>query len=595
MRISKVTLSDILSYGEECKIDEISQFNLFIGGNGAGKTNTLSLIGNLEYELSEASFVLECEERPEFHDSQCHQVRLPYHYQNKDLTENRKTDKRHSSKLKIETQGDDIGNIFFVDGFLQEGNLNKYKKRVTLLSGDVPFMELEKKIRSRETYATWHILLSFGMSYIFEKQIHFDKTGRWSSSNHKSAQDTQNRYIPVSMSSAGEYERLSSGQEYCAKVLMQIQFSGSKVILLDEPDKNLEPRRIRRFIRFLLWFNTAIEKSLLEHNGSNQGYVQISNEWIEWKRAWGKTLMRNQKSDRMMDDKDVLPSIKRQFFIASHSNVLINEFLSNPNVCSVYEFSSLYVDNNYSTDWARETNDKKEKGEEVHHIKRKTSFTAVRKVDTRPIKLLESLGCKGSDLLQTNGVIWVEGPSDVVLIDKWIKMYCHQNSVPVLQRGIHYEFQMFGGTLLDSLCLIDDGRIEESVAVKKIIEMFSFSRNAYIVIDSDAEEINSIVTDRSNFKKAKDFIEAEVYDLKSKGMNVGIWYDKGNVSARTLEDYIDQCTIEKVGSRGSFTKKIYAQKVANNWDIYRPLSNFPNGLKRKISDLVDVIQTWNRC
>ena len=44
-------------------------------------------------------------------------------------------------------------------------------------------------------------------------------------------------------------------------------------------------------------------------------------------------------------------------------------------------------------------------------IDAKGLFTVVKKVDSNNYSLLDNLGCKGSDLLQANGIIWVEGPS----------------------------------------------------------------------------------------------------------------------------------------------------------------------------------------
>jgi len=45
MKISKIILENIFSYGNEVTIADLKYFNLFIGGNGTGKTNTLKLLG----------------------------------------------------------------------------------------------------------------------------------------------------------------------------------------------------------------------------------------------------------------------------------------------------------------------------------------------------------------------------------------------------------------------------------------------------------------------------------------------------------------------------------------------------------------------
>ena len=37
--------------------------------------------------------------------------------------------------------------------------------------------------------------------------------------------------------------------------------------------------------------------------------------------------------------------------------------------------------------------------------------------------VLNDLGIKASDLLQSNGIIWVEGPSDMIYMNKWIELW----------------------------------------------------------------------------------------------------------------------------------------------------------------------------
>lgn len=46
------------------------------------------------------------------------------------------------------------------------------------------------------------------------------------------------------------------------------------------------------------------------------------------------------------------------------------------------------------------------------------------------------IGVKASDLLQSNCVIWVEGPSDRIYIKKWIELFDGHN----LEEGLDYQF-----------------------------------------------------------------------------------------------------------------------------------------------------------
>jgi AAA15 family ATPase/GTPase len=213
------------------------------------------------------------------------------------------------------------------------------------------------------------------------------------------------------------------------------------------------------------------------------------------------------------------------------------------------------------------------------------------------LAILDDLGVKASDLLQANGIIWVEGPSDVIYIDKWLEMYCRENQEKKFRRGIDYEFQMFGGTLLDSLCFIKYGLASEEEERKKLVEMFSFSRNAFVVIDSDAVKIaiggRDKTVDKSKFKSAKKFIKSQFEELNAKGLNLGLWYKAGNTQIRTLEDYLDADTVAALKSR-KLTKKIYAQTATDSWSDSKRLDEFPHGLKKEIKTLYELIKKWNR-
>jgi hypothetical protein len=123
--------------------------------------------------------------------------------------------------------------------------------------------------------------------------------------------------------------------------------------------------------------------------------------------------------------------------------------------------------------------------------------------------------------------------------------------------------------------------------------MFSFSRNAFIVVDSDAIEKDGIVLDQSKFANAKSFIKEQFEMLVGRGYKLGLWFEEDNTEVRTLEDYLDQETIGRNPRNKSQTKKIHAQMVTISWTEGKKLSDFPHGLEPKIAELVNIIQSWN--
>lgn len=91
--------------------------------------------------------------------------------------------------------------------------------------------------------------------------------------------------------------------------------------------------------------------------------------------------------------------------------------------------------------------------------------------------LLDDLGFKASDLLQSNCVIWVEGPSDRIYIKKWLKLFGDKD----LEEGLAYQFLYYGGTLLSHYT----ADIEEDQNTDNLLEMLKINRNSYVIMDSD--------------------------------------------------------------------------------------------------------------
>jgi putative ATP-dependent endonuclease of OLD family len=87
--------------------------------------------------------------------------------------------------------------------------------------------------------------------------------------------------------------------------------------------------------------------------------------------------------------------------------------------------------------------------------------------------ILDELDVRASDILQSNGVIWVEGPSDRTYLKRWIELW----SDGVLKEGIHYQCLLYGGKLIRHLSANPENDQD--------IEILRANRNAVIVIDRD--------------------------------------------------------------------------------------------------------------
>lgn len=133
--------------------------------------------------------------------------------------------------------------------------------------------------------------------------------------------------------------------------------------------------------------------------------------------------------------------------------------------------------------------------------------------------VLMDLGVRASDILQSNAVIWVEGPSDRIYLNKWIELY----SDGIIKENKHYQILFYGGRLLSHL----SGRVEIS---NDLIQLFRANRHSIIMIDSDKKNKNSKINE------TKQRIKKEFED-----MNSLCWVTKG----KEIENYLTQITIFK--------------------------------------------------
>ena len=119
--------------------------------------------------------------------------------------------------------------------------------------------------------------------------------------------------------------------------------------------------------------------------------------------------------------------------------------------------------------------------------------------DLEKSTICDELGYKASDLLQSNCIVWVEGPSDRIYLNHWI----HAKDDSLIE-GIHYSIMFYGGRLLSHLSA-DDEEVQDFIALKRL------NRHLGIVIDSDKksadDEINGTKKRiEAEFKKDSDFV-----------------------------------------------------------------------------------------
>ena len=129
--------------------------------------------------------------------------------------------------------------------------------------------------------------------------------------------------------------------------------------------------------------------------------------------------------------------------------------------------------------------------------------------------VISELGAKPSDLLQANGIIWVEGPSDCIYINRWLDIYTGSR----LQEGRDYQCAFYGGSLLARTQFKSPEDAE-----KELVNLFRVNPNIVVVCDGDRTAQGSRVKDRVRR------IRAEV--LKIPGARIWV------TGAKEIENYV---------------------------------------------------------
>ena len=140
------------------------------------------------------------------------------------------------------------------------------------------------------------------------------------------------------------------------------------------------------------------------------------------------------------------------------------------------------------------------------------------------LSVVSELGAKPSDLLQANGIIWVEGPSDRVYLNRWIQIH----SDGAYSEGRDYQCAFYGGSLLARTQFMPaDGQADN-----KLANLLRVNPNIVVVCDSDRRAKGAHVKDR--VKR----IRKEVGQIP----NAHIWVTK----AKEIENYIPGSVLEAV-------------------------------------------------
>ena len=244
-------------------------------------------------------------------------------------------------------------------------------------------------------------------------------------------------------------------------------------------------------------------------------------------------------------------------FITTHSHVAINTYFEKPNTA-------------------------------IYHIQKVNNASCVTRVGDRKSQgnVLTDLDVRASDLFQSNGIIWVEGPSDRIYINRWLKVFCNSEFL----EGSDYQFLYYGGKTL-SHYTTDEGLTD-------LIDILTTNRNAAIVIDSDKTAEGKRIN-RTKTRIKTEFATIGGFCWITKGKEIENYISTEDLQHRfgtqlpalgqyeLFPQYIDTCY-----KNFSNKKVVFAKEMAEF--ITAEKSRAVLDLKVQIERLYKTIKQWNR-
>lgn len=228
-------------------------------------------------------------------------------------------------------------------------------------------------------------------------------------------------------------------------------------------------------------------------------------------------------------------------------------------------------------------------GSKIFHVTKNDNKSEMHLIENYidEVEILNDLDVRASDLLQTNGIIWVEGPSDRVYLKKWMEILCE----PSYTEGEDYQFLYYGGRLL-SHYTTDDSR-------EDLINVLTTNRNAAIIIDSDKRNQATPINDTKKRIRCE-FESRELFCWITKGKEIENYISREVISEiftdapeqqceqyQLFPEYISQQEAGFLGKKVPFAIKIAEKTTISNIGTVLDL-------KEKIEMLHSNIGRWNK-
>lgn len=243
-------------------------------------------------------------------------------------------------------------------------------------------------------------------------------------------------------------------------------------------------------------------------------------------------------------------------FITTHSHVAINTFFDKEKAC-------------------------------IYHVIKENKGAFLKRIESYIDKteILDDLDIKASDILQANGIVWVEGPSDRIYIKKWIEIFCGNQ----FEEGKHYQFLYYGGRLLSQYSADEE---------TDLVSIITTNRNAAIVIDSDKRN-RATPLNKTKKRIIDEFDKLGMFCWVTKGKEIENYIPKKVIELKFGKEIRRQC--DKYELFPDYIKPYYKNFTNKKVPFANEIKNFITNensssildLKVQIVKLYKSIEKWN--
>lgn len=240
-----------------------------------------------------------------------------------------------------------------------------------------------------------------------------------------------------------------------------------------------------------------------------------------------------------------------------------------------------------------------EENAQIIHVQHEAGSSQIKKVATYTDSsgILDDLDVRASDLLQANGIVWVEGPSDRLYFNKWVELF----SDGEIKEDLHYKCMYYGGRLLSHLkAKIED--LDESNPQE--IEILRINRHALMIIDSDKRDSISVLNQtKTRIQKEIEAVGGIVWITAGREIENYIPPEALRALYRNLSlpsprkfqsfpKYLEEKISPKESKNFLRSKVTYAEKISALFT--RDMLATHQDLAEKIEASIRTIKDWNR-